>query len=91
VVTGSNGAGTGLYVVTGSFGYSGKYIAHRLLAAGHRVRTLTNSLQRQNPFGTAVEAHPYNFEHPDELTRSLQGARVLINTYWVRFDHSGRS
>lgn len=88
VVTGSNGAGTGLYVVTGAFGYSGKYITSRLLAAGHRVRTLTNSLQRQNPFGTTVEAHPYNFEHPDELTRSLQGAQVLINTYWVRFDHT---
>jgi uncharacterized protein YbjT (DUF2867 family) len=75
-------------VVTGAFGYSGKYIATRLLAAGHRVRTLTNSLQRQNPFGAAVEAHPYNFDRPDELARSLEGARVLINTYWVRFDHT---
>jgi NADH dehydrogenase len=74
-------------VVTGAFGYSGKYITSRLLAAGRRVRTLTNSLQRQNPFGVAVEAHPYNFEKPDELVQSLQGAEVLINTYWVRFDH----
>jgi NADH dehydrogenase len=74
-------------VVTGAFGYSGKYITSRLLAAGRRVRTLTNSLQRQNPFGSAVEAHPYNFDRPDELVRSLQGAEVLINTYWVRFDH----
>ncbi|MGB8643723.1 MAG: NAD-dependent epimerase/dehydratase family protein, partial [Anaerolineae bacterium] len=31
-----------LHVVTGAFGYSGKYIAARLLQAGHRVRTLTN-------------------------------------------------
>jgi NADH dehydrogenase len=74
-------------VVTGAFGYSGKYITARLLAAGKVVRTLTNSLHRQNPFGTAVEAHPYNFDRPDELVRSLQGAHVLINTYWVRFDH----
>jgi uncharacterized protein YbjT (DUF2867 family) len=78
----------GFCVVTGSFGYSGKYITRRLLAAGRKVRTLTNSLDRQNPFGTDVEAHPYNFDRPDELVRSLEGARVLINTYWVRFDHA---
>ncbi len=76
------------YVVTGAFGYSGKYITTRLLAAGKRVRTLTNSLGRENPFGSAVEAHPYNFDQPDELARSLEGARALVNTYWVRFDHA---
>ena len=79
--------GSDLHVVTGAFGYSGKYIASRLLAAGCRVRTLTNSLSRQNPFGADVEARPYNFDRPDDLARSLDGARSLINTYWVRFDH----
>ena len=87
-MSGSGGSGAGLYVVTGAFGYSGKYITSRLLSAGKRVRTLTNSLQRENPFGTAVEAHPYNFDRPDELERSLQGAEVLVNTYWVRFDYT---
>ncbi len=79
---------SGFYVVTGAFGYSGKYITTRLLAAGKRVRTLTNSPHRANPFGSAVEAHPYNFDRPRELEGSLRGARALINTYWVRFDHS---
>ena len=83
----SGGTGADLYVVTGAYGYSGKYITSRLLAKGRRVRTLTNSVQRQNPFGTAVEACPYNFDRPDDLARSLQGVRVLVNTYWVRFDH----
>jgi len=87
MVTRSSTAEMRPYIVTGAFGYSGKYIAHRLLAAGRRVRTLTNSLQRQNPFGAAIEAHPYNFDHPEELRCSLEGARALINTYWVRFDH----
>jgi NADH dehydrogenase len=87
MVSASNTAGE-IYVVTGAFGYSGKYIAHRLLKAGHRVRTLTNSLHRPNPFGALVEVHPYNFDRPDELTQSLEGVRVLINTYWVRFDHA---
>ncbi len=78
---------SGLIVVTGAFGYSGTYIARRLLAAGARVRTLTNSPDRRHAFGTAIEVHPYNFDRPDELRRSLEGAQALINTYWVRFDH----
>jgi uncharacterized protein YbjT (DUF2867 family) len=84
----SDSAGAGVFVVTGAFGYSGKYITSRLLSAGKQVRTLTNSLQRHNPFGGAVEAHPYNFDRPDELEQSLKGAQALINTYWIRFDHT---
>ena len=76
-----------LHVVTGAFGYSGKYIAARLLAQGRRVRTLTHSLQRANPFGGQVEARPFNFDDPPRLVESLRGAAVLYNTYWVRFNH----
>jgi len=76
-----------IHVVTRAFGYSGKYIATRLLDAGYRVRTLTNSLHRFNPFGERVEAHPFNFDNPDRLAASLEGAAVLYNTYWVRFNH----
>ncbi len=75
-------------VVTGAFGYSGSYITKRLLVAGSRVRTLTGSPHRNNPFGGVVETYPYNFDKPDDLVRSLEGARVLFNTYWVRFDHA---
>ena len=77
-----------LHVVTGAFGYSGKYIAARLLAEGSRVRTLTNSMQRTNPFGGQVEARPLNFDCPGDLVESLRGAEVLYNTYWVRFNYS---
>ena len=73
--------------VTGAFGYSGKYIATQLLAEGHQVITLTNSPRRTNPFGSRVQAFPFNFDRPDLLARSLGGVEVLINTYWVRFDH----
>lgn len=76
-----------LHVVTGAFGYSGKYIATRLLAAGHRVRTLTGSPNRAHPFGSQVEVHPFHWDEPDELVASLEGATVLYNTYWVRFNH----
>ncbi len=76
------------HVVTGAFGYSGKYIAARLLQEGYQVRTLTNSLQRENPFGSRVEAHPFNFDEPQKLVESLRGTAVLYNTYWVRFNHA---
>jgi NADH dehydrogenase len=75
-------------VVTGAFGYSGKYITRRLLELGHTVRTLTNSIHRPNPFGSRVEAFPFNFDNIDKLTDSMRGAAVLYNTYWVRFDHA---
>ena len=78
-----------LHVVTGAFGYSGKYIAGHLLEAGIRVRTLTNSPDRPNPFGGQVEARPLSFDDPAQLAESLRGAAVLYNTYWVRFNHKG--
>ncbi len=77
----------GLHVVTGAFGYSGRHIAARLLAAGHRVRTLTDSPGRANPFGERIEVRRYCFDEPDLLAESLRGAAALYNTYWVRFNH----
>jgi NADH dehydrogenase len=75
-----------LHVVTGAFGYSGRYIAERLLDAGVRVRTITNSPDRASPLHGRIEAHPFHFEHPARLVESLRGASVLYNTYWVRFN-----
>jgi uncharacterized protein YbjT (DUF2867 family) len=73
--------------VTGAFGYSGRYIAKRLLDAGHDVITLTNSCTRENLFGPRVQAFPFHFDQPSRLAESLRGVEVLINTYWVRFNH----
>ncbi len=73
--------------VTGAFGYSGRYIARRLIEAGHSVITLTNSSQRDNPFGGILQAFPFHFDQPEELAKSLEGTDALINTYWVRFNH----
>ena len=75
------------YIVTGAYGYSGKYIAKRLLDRGYNVRTLTNSTDRANPFGGRIKAIPYHFDEPEKMVEALRGARVLINTYWVRFDY----
>jgi nucleoside-diphosphate-sugar epimerase len=72
--------------VTGAFGFSGKYIAWRLLDLKHDVITLTNSPHRGNPFNEFVKPFPYNFSKPHKLESSLYDVDVLINTYWVRFD-----
>jgi NADH dehydrogenase len=76
-----------LHAITGAYGFSGKYIAQRLLDAGERVVTLTNSPGRANPFGERVKAMPFHFDEPDRLTEQLKGVAVLYNTYWVRFNH----
>lgn len=76
-----------LNAVTGAFGYTGKYIAGRLLAQGKKVITLTGSPDRPNPFGERVKAHPFDFDHPEALVKTLQGVTTLYNTYWVRFNH----
>jgi NADH dehydrogenase len=76
-----------LHVVTGAFGFSGKYIAARLLAAGHRVRTLTNTKPETDPHQGLVEVRPLNFADYSGLVEALKGAAVFYNTYWVRFNY----
>ncbi|NOZ50353.1 MAG: NAD(P)H-binding protein [Chloroflexi bacterium] len=79
------------HTVTGAFGYSGKYIAQRLIANGHTVNTLTHATASANPFGSVVKAHPFHWHQPEKLVESLRGTSVLYNTYWVRFNHKGFS
>jgi len=76
-----------LDVVTGAFGYTGKYITQRLLEVGRRVRTITGHPKRTNGFANQVEIASMDFSDRSGLVRSLRGASVLYNTYWVRFNH----
>ncbi len=78
-----------LHAVTGAFGFSGRFIAKRLVDAGKRVVTLTNSFERPNPFGRKISIYPLSFDRPDALERALEGAAVLYNTYYVRFNYRG--
>lgn len=72
-------------VVTGAFGYTGRYIAARLLDSGRRVTTLTGHPNRPNPFGDRLAVAQLEFANPDALAEHLHGAATLYNTYWVRF------
>ncbi len=72
------------HAVTGAFGYSGSYIARRLLAAGESVVTLTNTPRKAE--SPDIPAYPLAFD--DGLVEALAGVDVLYNTYWVRFNHA---
>ncbi len=77
--------------VTGAFGYSGRYIAQRLLEAGHSVMTLTNSVQRRNPFGEQVRAVPFVSEYFDSKTAVLPesaGVNYVIIDSYSYFEYS---
>ena len=74
-----------LAVVTGAFSYTGRYVARHLIDLGVRVRTLTRIPGREDPFGGLVRAAPLDFSAPDGLCRTMRGAGVLYNTYWIRF------
>jgi len=76
-------------IVTGAFGFTGAAIARNLLAQGRAVRTLTNHANAGHPLAGRVQAEPLNFSDIARLRRSLEGADVLYNTYWVRFAYGG--
>ena len=73
------------HVVTGAFSYTGKYIARRLLADGHTVRTLTGHPRPHDPLARQVETFPLDFADSRSLAEALRGADCLFNTYWIRF------
>ena len=52
---------------------------------GENVKTLTGRPSRESPFGCQVSTFPLNFDNPERLVESLEGATTLYNTYWVRF------
>ena len=79
------------HIVTGATGYTGKYMTRRLLDAGCEVRSLTWHLDRPSEFGDRVKMMPYQFDDADALTRSLEGADTLFNTYWIRVAYKERT
>ena len=72
-------------VVTGAFSYTGRYIARSLLEEGVRVSTLTRRSTADDPFAGRVPGAPLDFSDQESLRRSLDGAGVLYNTYWIRY------
>ena len=70
-------------VVTGAFGYVGRYITAHLLKASREVKTITTHVAMPNPFAAQVSAFAYNLERPDRLAETMRGADTLDNTSWI--------
>ena len=77
-------------VVTGAFGFTGRFIARRLMELERPMRTLTNHPSRPGAEDIKADVAPLQFTDRDALVECLRGADVLYNTYWLRFRH-GRS
>lgn len=69
-------------LVTGATGYSGSYVAHRLLERDRSVRTLT---RHTADVPASIAASPYRFDDPDTMLDAFDGVDTFYNTYWVRF------
>lgn len=73
-------------LVTGTGGYSGSFIARRLLNEGRSVRTLTRD---PKSVGSPIDAFPYRFDQPAAMAEAFDGVDTFYNTFWVRFGHGG--
>ncbi len=73
-------------IVTGAFSYTGGYIARHLLRQDVGVTTLTRHPDTRDSFGGAIKCAPLDFSDVDALSRSMKGASVFYNTYWIRFE-----
>lgn len=72
-------------LVAGAFSYIGSYLAERLLDGGIGVRTPYCYPRREDFFVRRVRVVPLDFSDSEDLRRSIDGAGVLYNTYWIRF------
>src|SRR5690349_8231995 len=75
--------------VTGSFGFTGRPLTERLLAAGHEVVTLSRRAGSGDPLADRIAVKPFAADRPDQLAGSLEGVQTLFNTYWLRFPRDG--
>ena len=73
--------------VTGAFGFTGRFIARRLMDMERPLKTLTNHPSRPGAEDIKADVAPLQFTDRDALVESLRGADVLYNTYWIRFHH----
>ena len=71
--------------VTGSFGFTGRALTERLVAAGQEVATLSRRSGAGDPLAERITVRPLDTTDPDALVASLAGVETLFNTYWLRF------
>lgn len=72
--------------VTGATSFTGRFIAQRLVAAGRSVIDLARDPRAPHPLGDLASSALLDFDHPDRLAHTLEGADTLYNTFWIRFE-----
>lgn len=72
--------------VTGATSFTGRFIAQRLVGSGRSVIDLTRDPRSPHPLGELASSATLDFEHPDRLAHTLEGADTLYNTFWIRFE-----
>jgi nucleoside-diphosphate-sugar epimerase len=65
-----------LSVVTGTFSFTGRFIAERLLAKGEAVRTLSRRPAPGHPLAAHVSYAELQFAARDRLHEALRGGRA---------------
>jgi NADH dehydrogenase len=55
------------------------------------VRTLTAHPNPNHPLASRIFVAPLAFDDPAGLEASFAGVSTLYNTYWIRFEHGGRT
>jgi uncharacterized protein YbjT (DUF2867 family) len=81
--------GASRVAVTGSFGFTGRALTERLLAAGSEVVTLTRRSGSGDPLAYRVTVRSFAGASSDELAADLDGVDTLFNTFWLRFPRDG--
>jgi nucleoside-diphosphate-sugar epimerase len=81
--------------ITGALSYTGRYVTKNLIqkfgASNLQIVNLEN-VDLPNPFPKELEIIrvPYTFDEPEKISRAIEGAQMMLGTYWVRFDdHKG--
>ena len=77
---------TSIDLVTGAGGYTGSYVAARLLADGRHVRTLT---RETDGVPAPIGPFAYRFDAPELMGDAFADVDTFYNTYWVRFGRGG--
>ena len=69
-----------VHTVTGATGYTGRYIAAKLLEQGHRIQSITGHPDRPKPFGRQIELRPFDFDQAARLTSPVAIATLSFST-----------
>ncbi len=76
-------------MVTGAFGYIGRYTATALLERGRVVHTFSRRSGADTPLDGRVHVEPQRFYEQAFTRKRLEGCDVLYNTFWIRFSRGG--